>query len=407
MFLEHPIRFQKQPKMSQGSLVEISEQKSAPQRAEKTRRKFPFLAGAVVLIALAVIGSKVRSSRTEAVRQRWQPVAEVTVVHPQKAAITIPVLPGQTEAYTDAPIFAQTSGYLKNWYFDIGAKVKAGDVLAEIDTPEVDQELTQAQAQLKVAQAALHLAEVTWRRQQDLFNRKVIGAQDYDTATDTYRENQAIVIADQANINQLEALEAFKIIRAPFTGIVTARNTDIGDYIASGSGAQLFRMQQTSPLRVYANVPQAFADLVKIGTEGDLTLDEFPGRKFIGRVTNTASAIDPTSRALLTELQLPNETGELFPGAYALVMLQVNDNTGILIIPANALLFRSEGTTVGVIDADGKVEIRNIAISLNLGDKLEISKGLSVADQVVVNPSDSLANGMTVKILNQKQTTKE
>jgi RND family efflux transporter MFP subunit len=407
MFLEHPIRFQKQPKMSQGSLVEISEQKSAPQRAEKTRRKFPFLAGAVVLIALAVIGSKVRSSRTEAVRQRWQPVAEVTVVHPQKAAITIPVLPGQTEAYTDAPIFAQTSGYLKNWYFDIGAKVKAGDVLAEIDTPEVDQELTQAQAQLKVAQAALHLAEVTWRRQQDLFNRKVIGAQDYDTATDTYRENQAIVIADQANINQLEALEAFKIIRAPFTGIVTARNTDIGDYIASGSGAQLFRMQQTSPLRVYANVPQAFADLVKIGTEGDLTLDEFPGRKFIGRVTNTASAIDPTSRALLTELQLPNETGELFPGAYALVMLQVNDNTGILIIPANALLFRSEGTTVGVIDADGKVEIRNIAISLNLGDKLEISQGLSVADQVIVNPSDSLANGMTVKILNQKQTTKE
>jgi RND family efflux transporter MFP subunit len=407
MFLEHPIRFQKQPKMSQGSLVEISEQKSAPQRAEKTRRKFPFLAGAVVLIALAVIGSKVRSSRTEAVRQRWQPVAEVTVVHPQKAAITIPVLPGQTEAYTDAPIFAQTSGYLKNWYFDIGAKVKAGDVLAEIDTPEVDQELTQAQAQLKVAQAALHLAEVTWRRQQDLFNRKVIGAQDYDTATDTYRENQAIVIADQANINQLEALEAFKIIRAPFTGIVTARNTDIGDYIASGSGSQLFRMQQTSPLRVYANVPQTFADLVKIGTEGDLTLDEFPGRKFIGRVTNTASAIDPTSRALLTELQLPNETGELFPGAYALVMLQVNDNTGILIIPANALLFRSEGTTVGVIDADGKVEIRNIAISLNLGDKLEISQGLSVADQVIVNPSDSLANGMTVKILNQKQTTKE
>ncbi len=393
--------------MSQGSLVEISEQKSAPQRAEKTRRKFPFLAGAVVLIALAVIGSKVRPSRTEAVRQRWQPVAEVTVVHPQKAAITIPVLPGQTEAYTDAPIFAQTSGYLKNWYFDIGAKVKAGDVLAEIDTPEVDQELTQAQAQLKVAQAALHLAEVTWRRQQDLFNRKVIGAQDYDTATDTYRENQAIVIADQANINQLEALEAFKIIRAPFTGIVTARNTDIGDYIASGSGAQLFRMQQSSPLRVYANLPQAFADLVKIGTEGDLTLDEFPGRKFIGRVTNTASAIDPTSRALLTELQLPNETGELFPGAYALVMLQVNDNTGILIIPANALLFRSEGTTVGVIDADGKVEIRNIAISLNLGDKLEISQGLSVADQVIVNPSDSLANGMTVKILNQKQTTKE
>jgi RND family efflux transporter MFP subunit len=293
------------------------------------------------------------------------------------------------------------------WYYDIGAKVKAGDVLAEIDTPEVDQELTQTQAQLKVAQAALDLAEVTWRRQQNLFDRKVIAAQDNDTAIDTYRENQAIVLADQANIHQLEALEAFKIVRAPFTGIVTARNTDIGDYIPSGSGTELFRMQQTSPLRLYINVPQAFADLVKIGTEGDLTLDEFPARKFRGQVTNTASAIDPTSRALLTELQLPNETGELFPGAYALVTLRVNDNTGILTIPSNALLFRSEGTTVGVVDGDGKVEIHKITINLDLGDKLEISQGLSVTDQVIMNPSDSLANGMTVKTLDQKQTSKQ
>jgi RND family efflux transporter MFP subunit len=331
----------------------------------------------------------------------------VTVVQPQKASITIPVLPGQTEAYTDAPIYAQTSGYLNKWYYDIGAKVKAGDVLAEIDTPEVDQELAQAQAQLKVAQAALNLSEVTYHRNQDLFNRRVIAAEDFDTAADTYRENQAIVMADQANINQLEALEAFKIVRAPFTGVVTARNTDIGDYIAAGSGTQLFRMQQTSPLRVYVNVPQAFADLVKIGTEGDLTLNEFPGRKFVGRVTNTASAIDPTSRTLRTELQVPNETGELFPGAYTLITLQVYDNTGILTIPSNALLFRSEGTAVGVVDADSKVEIRPVIIGLNLGDKLEISNGLSEKDQVVLNPSDSLANGMTVKILNQKRTSKE
>jgi len=258
-----------------------------------------------------------------------------------------------------------------------------------------------------VAQAALNLAEVTYRRNQDLFKRKVIAVQDFDTAADTYRENQAIVMADQANINQLEALEAFKIVRAPFTGIVTARNTDIGDYIASGSGTQLFRMQQISPLRVYLNVPQIFAQMVKIGTEGDLTLDEFPGRKFLGHVTNTARAIDPTSRTLLTELQVPNETGELFPGAYALIMLHVNDNTGILTIPSNALLFRSEGTTVGVVDADSKVEIRKVAINLNLGDKLEISQGLSETDQVILNPSDSLANGMTVKVLKQKQTSKE
>jgi RND family efflux transporter MFP subunit len=397
--------------MNQGnsSVVELQEQKSAPPSARKGRANLSFGAGAVVLVALAAIGVEWQFARTHKIQQHSNKPVEmtVTVVHPQKASVTIPVLPGQTEAYTDAPIFAQTSGYLKKWYFDIGAKVKAGDVLAEIDTPEVDQELAQAQAQLKVAQAALNLAEVTWRRNEDLFNRKVIAAEDYDTATDTYRENQATVMADQANINQLEALEAFKIVRAPFAGIITARNTDIGDYIASGSGAQLFRMQQTSPLRVYVNVPQAFADLVKIGAEGDLALDEFPGRTFLGQVTNTAKAIDPTSRTLLTELRVPNESGELFPGAYALITLKVNDNTGILTIPSNALLFQSEGATVGVVDADGKVEIRRITISLNLGDKLEVSHGLSATDQVIINPSDSLANGMTVKITNQQQSDKE
>jgi RND family efflux transporter MFP subunit len=402
---------QKPNKMSQANLgaVEIHEREAVPLVARKRKKIFSFPAGAVVLIALAAIGVVMRSSIIHPTQQHFNKAAEmtVTVVHPQKASITIPVLPGQTEAYTDAPIYAQTSGYLKKWYFDIGAKVKAGEVLAEIDTPEVDQELAQAQAQLKVAQAALNLSEVTYHRYQDLFNRRVIAAEDFDTALDTYRENQAIVMADQANINQLEALEGFKIVRAPFTGIVTARNTDIGDYIAAGSGTQLFRMQQTSPLRVYVNVPQAFADLVKIGTAAELTLDEFPGRKFVGHVTNTARAIDPTSRTLLTELQVPNETGELFPGAYALITLRVDDNTGILTIPANALLFRSDGTTVGVVDGEGKVEIRKITIDLNLGDKLEIAQGLSETDQVILNPSDSLANGMTAKILNQKQTSKE
>jgi RND family efflux transporter MFP subunit len=402
---------QKKPPMSQFDLgvVEIQEHKSVPPIPRKGRRKFFFPGAAFVLIVLIAIGIELWSSRTHPVQQPSDTAAEmaVTVVHPQKVSITIPVLPGQTQAYTDAPIFAQTSGYLKKWYFDIGAKVKAGDVLAEIDTPEVDQELAQAQAQLKVAQAALNLAEVTYRRSQDLFSRRVIAVEDFDTAADTYRENQATVMADQANINQLEALEAFKIVRAPFNGIVTARNTDIGDYIASGSGSQLFRMQQISPLRVYVNVPQAFADLVKIGTEGDLALDEFPGRKFLGHVTNTARAIDPTSRTLLTELQVPNETGELFPGAYALITLQVADKNGILTIPSNALLFRSEGPTVGLVGTDGKVEIREITINLNLGDKLEVSDGLSIADQVIVNPSDSLANGMAVRILKQKQTSKE
>ncbi len=397
--------------MSEGNLgvAEIQEREAVPQIVKKGKLRFSFLAGAIILVALAAIGIELRSSRTQSIQQPSDKGVQmtITVVQPEKVSLTIPVLPGRTEAYTDAPIYAQTSGYLQKWYYDIGAKVKAGDVLAEIDTPEVDQELAQAQAQLKVAEAALNLAQVTYRRSQDLFHRNVIAVEDFDTAADTYRENQATVMADQANINQLEALEAFKIVRAPFNGIVTARNTDIGDYIASGSGTQLFRMQQISPLRVYLNVPQSFADLVKIGTEGDLTLDEFPGRRFVGHVTNTARAIDPTSRTLLTELQVSNETGELFPGAYALITLQVNDNSGILTIPSNALLFRSEETAVGVVEANGQVEIRKITINRNLGDKLEISQGLSITDQVIINPSDSLANGMPVKILKQKQTSKE
>jgi RND family efflux transporter MFP subunit len=409
--LEHNSIPRKQTNMSEGNLAvaEVQEREAAPQIVKKRKLRVPFLAGAIVLVALAALGIESWFSRTQPIQERSNKDAEmtVTVVHPQKASITIPVLPGQTQAYTDAPIFAQTSGYLRKWYFDIGAKVKAGDVLAEIDTPEVDQELAQGQAQLKVAQAALNLAEVTYRRSQDLFKRLVIAGEDFDTAADTYRENQATVMADQAIINRLEALEEFKIVRAPFNGIVTARNTDLGDYIAAGSGTQLFRMQQTSPLRVYVNVPQDFADLVKIGTEGDLTLEEFPGRKFVGHVTNTAKAIDPTSRTLLTELQVPNETGELFPGAYALIALQASDNTGILTIPSNALLFRMEGTAVGVVDANGQVEIRKVTTNLNLGDKLEISQGLSETDQVIVNPSDSLATGMTVEILKQKQTSKE
>ena len=249
--------------------AEVHERVAVRPNVQKRKLRLTLLAGAIVLIVFAAIGIVSWFSGTQPIQQHSNKVTEmtVTVVHPQKASITIPVLPGQTQAYTDAPIFAQTSGYLRKWYFDIGAKAKEGDVLAEIDTPEVDQELAQAQAQLKVAQAALNLAEVTYRRSQDLFKRNVIAGEDFDTAADTYRENQAMVTADQANINQLEALEGFKVVTAPFNGIVTARNTDLGDYIAAGSRTQLFRMLQTSPLRVHVNVPQDFADLGGLPSE--------------------------------------------------------------------------------------------------------------------------------------------
>jgi RND family efflux transporter MFP subunit len=302
-------------------------------------------------------------------------------------------------AYTEAPIYAQTSGYLKAWYFDIGGKVHANDILGEIDTPEVDQELNQAKAQLQVAQAAAHLAQVTYQRDQTLYNQKVIDPETRDTAADTYSEDQATVAADEASLDRLNALEAFKLLRAPFDGIVTARNIDVGTYVANGSGNQLFVVARTSPLRIYVQVPQAYAQFIKIGMEGDLTLPEFPGRTFRAHVTNTAGEIDPTSRSLQTELQIPNKSGELLPGAYVQVAFKFGDDSSLLAIPENTLIFRREGAAVGIVNPDGKVEIRNITIDEDFGNRLQISHGLSVGDQVILDPSDSLADGMTARIV--------
>jgi RND family efflux transporter MFP subunit len=321
----------------------------------------------------------------------------VSVIHPEKSQTATLQLPGQLSAYTDAPIYAQTSGYLKSWSFDIGAKVRANDILGEIDTPEVDQALAQAKAQFKTDQSALQLAQVTYRRNQQLFEQKVLDAQTRDTTADTYYEDQAKVAADQANIDRLNALEAFRLLRAPFDGIVTARDVDVGAYVANGSGNQLFRVARTSPLRIYVNVPQRDAQLMKIGMEADLTLPQFPDRTFRAHVTNTAEAVDPTSRSLLTQLQIPNESGELLPGAYAEVILKFTDGR-FLTIPENTLLFRREGPAVGIVHPDGKVEVRNITINRDFGNQLEISEGLSISDQVILNPSDNLTDGVGVRI---------
>src|SRR5260221_7527183 len=394
--------------MSAGNL-KVSETPECKTASPKTGRKriFVFIAvGAIVAVAVALASRQLSSLRNQVRQLPSSPLAEMTVsvVHPERVpSTTVLNLPGQLQAYTDAPLFAQTSGYLKAWNFDIGAKVKANDILAEIDTPEVDQELVQAKAQLQVAQSALQLSQVTYHRNQDLFKQRVIAPQDLDTAADTYYENQATAAADEANIDRLNALEAFKLVRAPFDGIVTARDTDIGAYVAAGSGTELFRVARTSPLRIYVSVPQELAQLVNIGVEGDLTLPEFPGRTFVAHVTNTAGAVDPISRSFLTELQIPNETGELLPGAYANVSLRLDGDRGLVTIPSNAWLFQREGATVGVVHPDGKVEIRKVTIHRNLGDKLEISQGLYDSAQVIVNPSDGLANGMNVSVIEPNQ----
>ena len=358
--------------------------------------------------ALAVTGIKSRADSVATLQQQTDRAAELTVavVTPKTAPATVTVdLPGQTQAYTQAPIFAQTTGYLKKWYFDIGSKVKAGDSLAEIDTPQVDQQLSQAKATLKEAQAALDLSRANFVRAQDLLQRRVIAQQDFDTASSDYRTKDATVSADAAAVSQLQALEDFKIVRAPFAGIVTARNTDIGQIVTSGSGTPLFTVAQISPLRIYVNVPETMASYVQEGGQATLSFAGYPGERFSGKVVRTSGAIDPASRTLLTEIDVANEKGQLFPGAYTPVHLETEGPKSLL-VPSNSLLFRSEGASLGVVGPDNRVHIKKVKIGRDLGGELEIATGISSTDQIVVNPADSLADGTLVRVDGSTQSQK-
>ena len=360
-----------------------------------------FFVAAVLLVAIAASGVSSRSAATAALQKRANEASGLVagVAYPEKdPGIVLLQLPGQTMPYADAPIFAQTSGYLKAWYFDIGAKVKAGDVLADIDTPAVDQQLAQAQAQLGVAKAARDLAQVTYRRYQDLLKTNVIAPQDFDTVASNYHSSEATVIVDQAIVDRLQALEAFKHVTAPFDGIVTARNTDIGAYVPSGSGTQIFRIARISPLRVYVDTPEAFAPLVHPGDEADLTVNQFPARKFAAHVVTTSGAINPTSKRLLTELQVPNQTGELPSGAFVQVTLMLRTSTAVT-IPVKTLIFQSNGSAaVAVVHVDRTVEIRKIHITQDLGRRVQVAQGLSESDQLIINPPGGLATGAIVTI---------
>jgi RND family efflux transporter MFP subunit len=386
----------------------------APAPPPTPRKKNPktvifYLAAAGALsIGLAICGIRARDQWTAAVQLRTNQAAriQVQVMHPQAATGTIYLqLPGEAMPFTDSPIVAQTSGYLKKWYFDIGARVKKEDILAEIDTPEVDQQLAQAQAQLKVAQAASDLALVTYNRDQDLFKNKVIAAQDFDTAADNYAGARSTVIEDQAAVGRLQALEEFKTVRAPFDGIVTARNTDIGDYVAAGSGTALFRMAATAVLRVYVTVPQAFSSLLKAGEQAELAVNEFPGQTFPAHVVSTAGAINPTSKRLLTELEASNPTGAPLGGAYVQTTLDIPvDGRGVM-IPPMTLLFESGQPAVALVGPDGKAEIRKVSITRDLGTRLQIANGLSESDQLIVNPPPGLVTGSQVVVVRSSEAT--
>jgi RND family efflux transporter MFP subunit len=325
----------------------------------------------------------------------------VSVTHPTPAApMQEIVLPGNTQAFTDSPIYARTDGYLTHWNYDIGARVKKGDLLAEIETPEVDHQLHQAQSQLETAQANYDLAKITSDRWQFLLKSNSVSKQETDQAVANQAAQKAVVDSNSANVRRLEQLQSFEKVYAPFDGVITARSTDIGALINAGSSAQskeLFHMAAISTLRVFVPVPEVYSNAARPGAAATLTLDEYPGRMFRGTLVRDSSAIDPASRTLLVEVDLSNPDGLLLPGAYVSVHLKLPATIRSVTIPANTLLFRREGLRVGVV-RDGRANLVAVTIGRDYGANVEIVSGLQIADSVILDPSDSLENGSPVHV---------
>jgi RND family efflux transporter MFP subunit len=376
------------------------------EKGQRPHRRWLSLAIALIVVAaLLVSGILARVKARNKLRVETAQVAltAVSVVSPKQTAPAEEIiLPGNVQPFITAPIYARTNGYLKKWYVDIGARVKQGQLLAVIETPEVDQQLQQARSNLLTAQANLELASITKTRYLGLLKSNAVSQQDVDNAVGTYNANKAIVEADQAAVDQYTALVSFEKIYAPFDGIVTGRNTDIGDLINSGSGGgaktDLFHIAQPGKLRVYVNVPEEYSQGIKVGMTADLSLAEFPGRKFRGKLVRTADAITVTTRTLLVEIDVDNPTGTLLTGSYAEVHLAVPTQTSTFLLPVNTLLFRSEGLRVGVVK-DGKVTLTAVTPGHDFGNQIEIVSGLKPNDQVIINPPDSLITGQQVQIV--------
>jgi RND family efflux transporter MFP subunit len=369
-------------------------------------RRWLFLAIALtvaVVLLVSGIWSRVKANKSLRAETAQVALTAVSVVSPKQ---TTPaqniILPGNVQPYITSPVYSRTNGYLKKWYFDIGAHVKKGQLLAVIETPEVDQQLQQARSNLQTAQANLDLASITKTRYQGLLKAHAVSQQDVDNAVGTYNANKAIVEADQAAVEQYSALVSFEKIYAPFDGVITARNTDIGDLINSGSNSNLktdlFHIAQPGTLRVYVNVPEEYSQGIKAGMTASLNLAEFPGRDFQGKVVRTADAINVTTRTLLIEVDVDNPSGTLLTGSYAEVHLAVPTQASTFLIPVDTLLFRTEGLRVGVVK-DGKVVLTPVTPGHDFGNQIEIVSGLKADDQVIVNPPDSLVQGQEVQIV--------
>jgi RND family efflux transporter MFP subunit len=368
----------------------------------------------VVVVALLIAGgaamfTRIHDSHVLADETQQNAIPTVSIVHPiaEKPNEDL-VLPGTLQAYVESPIYARTNGYLLRWYKDIGSRVKPGDLLADIDTPEVDQELRQAKATREQVLAARDLAKINATRYEALRKTDSVSQEEADTQSSGYQQALANLAAADANVKRLEELEGFKHVYAPFEGVITRRTVDPGALINAGNGGgsgpqAMFSIAKADPLRVYVSVPQAYAPAIKVGMNGAVTLQEFPGQKFTGTVVRTADAIDVTSRTLLTEVDVPNKDGKLLPGSFGEVHFNPKIDVNKVTIPVNAMLFRKEGAQVAVVSSDGKVQLRPISIGKDYGTTLEVVGGIDVNDRVIVNPADSIEDGQQVNVAPQKQ----
>ncbi len=399
-------------------------------RPAPPRRRSGGLIWVLFIIGLAVLGCIVffvitrHTAQQDKVADNTKKMAEPTVLATKPkigdASIHI-VLPGTVSALIESSVYPQVSGYVKDWKYDIGAKVKANDILAEIDTPVTDQSLLQAAESVKLAQANLALAKVTAARYNDLAKTNAVSQQDVDTFNAQEKVQEANLSAAQAFVSGIEKTEAFKQVRAPFDGVITRRRVDVGDFVsatnptattaAGPTGAaqtgtpnqELFRVAQTKVLRVYVNVPEQYSAETTPGTKATIVLASDSGTPATGTLVRTANDIDPSSLTLLCEIDVDNADGKLLPGGYAQVHFDIVTAHPPLVIPGNALIFRQAGPQVGIVDADGTVHLRKITIGRDLGTTLEITDGITADDQIIINPSDSLADGQKVNVTTQEK----
>lgn len=363
---------------------------------------------AVALLILAVafgvgLAPRLRQRQRVVEASRELAIPTVTVVSPLPGRLSAPVsLPAEIRPLIEAAIHARATGYVKQWWADLGSSVTNGQLLAELDTPEIAQQLAQAKARVSEAEAAQALARTSAARWEEMRRIKAVSAQDADERTADLAFKTAQLESARAEVGRLESLIGFARITAPFDGTLTARRLQVGQLVSAGDGAELFRLAQTASLRVFVRIPQTLARSVTIGQTGEVSFTEMPGQHFPARVVRTAGALDAASRTLLTELELPNPDGSILPGGYAQVRLPDLHPEPVLTLPSNTLLFRSEGPQVAVAGSDGKVELRTVTLGRDLGSSLEILGGVSATDRVVLNPPDSLAEGAVVRIAEAK-----